>query len=56
MPKKKPKKKQKQSKEAGFINILIEYTERNIKNDGSDLDQVFIGQSKKLRKQLSELK
>ena len=52
----KPKKKtvKKESSERLYIKKLIHYTERNIKNDGSDLDQVFVGQKAKLLKQLEE--
>lgn len=53
---KKKIKKQKESKEVRFLNILLKYTDRNIKNDGTELDSVFIDQSKKIRKQLEEAK
>jgi hypothetical protein len=55
--KKKAKKTmKKESSERLFIKKLIMYTERCIKNDGSDLDQVFVGQKAKLLKQLGETK
>ena len=57
MAKKKAKKTmKKESSERLFIKKLIMYTERCIKNDGSDLDQVFVGQKAKLLKQLGETK
>jgi len=54
--KKKAKKMKKESSERLYIKKLISYTERNIKGDGSDLDQVFVGQKAKLVKQLGETK
>lgn len=44
------------SKDAKFLLTLIAYTERCVKNDGSNLDQVFMGQVDKLKKQLTSLK
>ena len=55
-PKKKAKKMKKESSERLYIKKLITHTERHIKNDGSDLDQVFVGQKAKLVKQLGETK
>jgi hypothetical protein len=34
------------------IKKLILFTERQIKNDGSDLDSLFMGQLSRLKKQL----
>ena len=59
MTKKKKTKPKKQktpqiSKERLFLMTLIKYTENAIKNDGTDLDQFFIGQADKLKKQLEQ--
>lgn len=52
--KKKATKKQehKVSKERQFLMTLIKYTDRYIRNDGTDLDEAFKKQSDKLKKQL----
>lgn len=53
---KKKIKKQKESSEVRFLKILLKYNDRNIKNDGTELDAVFLGQSKNIRKRLEEAK
>jgi hypothetical protein len=55
MPKKKLK-KQKESPQAQWLKTLIKYTDRNIKNDGTELDAFWIQQSTNLKKQLAEAK
>ena len=50
------KKKVKLSKEALYVMKLIQYTERNIKNDGTGVDELFKGQAKRLKKQLENTK
>ena len=54
--KSKMKKKVKLSKEALYVMKLIQYTERNIKNDGTGVDELFKGQAKRLKKQLENTK
>jgi hypothetical protein len=44
------------SKERQFLMTLIKFTERYIKNDGTELDLVFKQQADKLKKQLEETK
>jgi hypothetical protein len=41
---------------AELVKTLIKYTSAEIKNDGSDLDELFINQLKRLNKELEELK
>jgi hypothetical protein len=60
MAKKKNKKNNKKvpvmTNEQRFLTTLIKYTERNIRNDDSDLDAMFKQQASKLKKQLEALK
>lgn len=59
MSKKKTKKNSKSiksqnsiGKTTNFTKLLIDYTKRYIKNDGSELDLVFISQLERLQRQL----
>lgn len=52
----KTKKVSTMSREQKFLITLIKYTERNIKNDDSELDLVFKQQTDKLKKELGALK
>jgi len=42
------------SSEAEYIAVLMKYTERNITNDGSNMDLLFKEQFARLKKQLEE--
>jgi hypothetical protein len=53
---KKSMKKAKPNKEVAFINTLLKYTERNILNNGLELDEFFKGQAERLKKRLEEVK
>jgi hypothetical protein len=39
-----------------YLQLLIRLTERNITNNGTDLDAFFVSQAEKLKKQLAELR
>jgi hypothetical protein len=54
--KKSMKKINKPHKDVHHFTMLLKYTERNIKNDGSFLDDYFKNQADRLKKQLKGLK
>ncbi len=51
----KPMKKPKPHKDLRHLTMVLKYTIRNIKNDGSDLDNCFKEQAEKVRKQIEGL-
>ena len=52
----KPMKKQKPHKDLHHLTMCLKFTERSIKNDGSELDEFFKGQASRLRERLRGLK
>jgi hypothetical protein len=53
----KPKAKKKiqpENPQVRYLNVLIEYTERNIKGDKSSMDDLFIRQLDRLHRQLAD--
>lgn len=49
------KKIQPENPQVRYLNVLIEYTERNIKGDKSSMDDLFIRQLDRLHKQLADV-
>ena len=50
------KKVKKPHKDLHHLSMLLKYTERNVKNDGTNIDNYFKNQAERLRKQIEELK
>lgn len=48
-------KTKKSHKDLYHLTMVLKYTERNIKNDGSDMDELFKTQAEKVKKQIGEL-
>ena len=52
---KKPMKKKKDHPDLHHLTMLLKYTQRNIKGDGSDMDELFKRQEDRIQKRLGEL-
>ena len=50
------KKSKKPHKDLHHVTMLLKYTERSIKNDGSYVDEYIKGQAERLREKLKEMK
>lgn len=50
------KKQNKPHKDLHHLTMLLKYTELNVKDDSSNLDEYFKNQASRLKKQLRDLK
>lgn len=49
-------KAKKPHKDLHHLTMCLKYTERNVKGDGTDLDEFFRSQAEKLRKEIEDLR
>lgn len=50
------KKVKKDTSKIDFYEILLKYTVRNLRNDGSELDRIFMEQASRIKKEMKQFK